>query len=416
MMQKRLGHLLGMPSHPFAISKKISGIKFSTTQSSAQSLLDQLVATSRTTFYNIQRQLDSFFSITEVRDAQMIVTNVEKEFLEARRVASKMKQELADVRVSLEEARKTLDRCPRDSENFLRHVAEEHAIINKERKVRSEYETKEQKERELFTEYSNAVRVSHEKERERAQKTKYLSIVASVGGAVVGFLGSSLITYYRLKQIREITSPDVIVDKISHEIKENNITKDELDRLFESNNVKFMKDLDEKFKTLRDEKLHFTDINDITVKYASILEETGKSIKKSEDEMKTLLDSYILKVSDVSQTFILDLQNSTKQVTSRITEHTLNSSIARQLQNMEEKIVDNITGASGNFLNETKVLKNELANLEKTQRQLQKYVANESTQYADVEMYSERTWYPEANLILSFFSFGLLVYLAMNRS
>ena len=186
MMQKRLGHLLGMPSHPFAISKKISGIKFSTTQSSAQSLLDQLVATSRTTFYNIQRQLDSFFSITEVRDAQMIVTNVEKEFLEARRVASKMKQELADVRVSLEEARKTLDRCPRDSENFLRHVAEEHAIINKERKVRSEYETKEQKERELFTEYSNAVRVSHEKERERAQKTKYLSIVASVGGAVVG--------------------------------------------------------------------------------------------------------------------------------------------------------------------------------------------------------------------------------------
>ena len=185
-MQKRLAHILDIPSHHFAISRKISGMKFSSVQSSAQSLLDQLVSTSRTTFYNIQRQLDSVFGITEVRDAQMIVNNVEKDFLEARRVASKMKQELADVRVSLEEARKTLDRCPRDSENFLRHVAEEHVIINKERRVRSEYETKELKERELFTEYSNAVRVSHEKERERAQKNKYLSIVASVGGAVVG--------------------------------------------------------------------------------------------------------------------------------------------------------------------------------------------------------------------------------------
>ena len=216
-----------------------------------------------------------------------------------------------------------------------------------------------------------------------------------------------------------MTSPDVIVDKISNEIKGNNITKDELDRLFEANAVKFMEDLDEKFKALRDEKLHFTDVNDDTVKYASILEEAGKNIKGSEDELKRLLDSYRLKVSDVSQSFILDLQNSAKQVTSRMTEHADNPSITRQLQNMEEKIVQNITGASGNFLNETKDLKNELAKVEKNQRQFKEHIANVRTQqYADVdvEMHSERTWYPEANLILSFFSFGLLVYLVINRS
>lgn len=185
-MQKYVERIFSTPAHPLSKTKRTGSIKFSTTRSSILALRDQVVSKYGAAIFNAQKRLDTFFSITEVRDAQLIVNNVEQEFLEARRLANKMKQELADVRISLEDARKTLDRCPRDSENFLKHVAEEHSIINKERRVRSEYETREKKERELFTEYSNAVRASHEKERERAQKTKYVSIIASVSGAVAG--------------------------------------------------------------------------------------------------------------------------------------------------------------------------------------------------------------------------------------
>ena len=177
---------LSTVSQSLSKATTLANTKVSAARPILHSFQERVLSTSSVKLQNLQKQLDDLFSVTEVRDAQLIVNNVEKEFLEARSLAQKIKKELAEVRISLEDARKTLDRCPRDSENFLKHVAEEHAIINKEKRIRSEYEVKEQKERELFTEYSNAVRVSHEKERERAQKTKYLSIIASVGGAVVG--------------------------------------------------------------------------------------------------------------------------------------------------------------------------------------------------------------------------------------
>jgi len=43
-------------------------------------------------------------------------------------------------------------------------------------------------ERTLFVEYSAAVRLSHEKERSRVERTKYWSIIASVSGTVLGEL------------------------------------------------------------------------------------------------------------------------------------------------------------------------------------------------------------------------------------
>lgn len=184
MMQKQLDRFLSTVSQSYSRLKVLTRAKLSATKPVLSDFQSRVLTNAK--FSNVQKQLDDVFSITEVRDAQVIVHNVEREFLEARRLASQAKKELSDVRISLEEARKTLDRCPRDSENFLKHVAEEHAIINKEKRLRGDHEMKELRERELFTEYSNAVRVSHEKERERAQKTKHLSIVASVSGAVIG--------------------------------------------------------------------------------------------------------------------------------------------------------------------------------------------------------------------------------------
>ena len=249
----------------------------------------------------------------------------------------------------------------------------------------------------------------------------------SLFGFYLGFLGSSLITYYRLKQIRQMTSPDILVDKISHEIKENSLKKDELHKLFETNAVKLVDDLGEKLKILSSEKLHFTDVDNSSVNYADLLEETGKTIKNSEDTIKRLLDHYILKVSEVSQSFILDLENSSKQASvsaNGANVHTQITSTNEKLDIMEGNIVNTINTTSSNVINEAnKTLRKELTRIENNQKQLKEQMANarmlngeQGNTEAISDMQSEATWYPEANLILSFFSFGLLVYLVLTKS
>lgn len=57
-------------------------------------------------------------------------------------------------------------------------------------KLRGAYESAEHAERQQFIAYSSAVRLSHEKERARVERTKYWSIIASVSGTVFGRLFS----------------------------------------------------------------------------------------------------------------------------------------------------------------------------------------------------------------------------------
>ena len=136
-----------------------------------------------------QKEIDDFFKITDVKEAQSTVTDSEKKFLEARNLARQSKKELEQSEQLLQEARKKVDRCPRDdSEKYLACVSEERAVWVKVQDIKKANQEFEHAERELFTEYSNAVRISHEKERERAQKTRYWSIIGSIAGTVVGML------------------------------------------------------------------------------------------------------------------------------------------------------------------------------------------------------------------------------------
>ena len=59
-------------------------------------------------------------------------------------------------------------------------------IVSVVQDIRLKYEAAESKERQHFIEYSSAVRLSHEKERTRVERTKYWSIIASISGTVLG--------------------------------------------------------------------------------------------------------------------------------------------------------------------------------------------------------------------------------------
>ena len=54
------------------------------------------------------------------------------------------------------------------------------------KKLQRDYNAAEEIERQKFLLYSSAVRLSHEKERARVERTKYWSIIGSVTGTIIG--------------------------------------------------------------------------------------------------------------------------------------------------------------------------------------------------------------------------------------
>ena len=242
----------------------------------------------------------------------------------------------------------------------------------------------------------------------------------------VGFLGSSLITYYRLKQIRQMTSPELIIKEISNEIRENKLTEEELDKLFETNSVKLMENLDEKLMSYSKENRHSGNVDKNLAKYVDILEENGKVIKNFKDDLKKQLDVNILKVSEASKDIIAGLQKSTGQLSaaSRANKEHYVTDMNKKLTKVEDNIVTSINAASDKVISETNTtLRREFSKIQHDQKHMNDQMLNAKMQNVakeslllDSEIHSEASWYPEANLILSFFSFSLLVYLIMTRN
>lgn len=134
----------------------------------------------------IKETVDDFVGITEVQRAQINVREAENEFLKTRKKVGDVKKELDRVHIQLAELRSHLDRTPRHDEKYLALATDEHNIIREEKRLKGVYDQVESLERDQFVELSAAVRDAHERERARAERTKYWSVVGSLGGAFLG--------------------------------------------------------------------------------------------------------------------------------------------------------------------------------------------------------------------------------------
>ena len=113
---------------------------------------------------------------------------------------------LSEVQSQLRSLSAELEKVHRGEERYLALLTEEHAIIKEENRLREELTVVEELERTKFAALSSSVRDSHEKERARAERTKYWSVIGSVVGAVIGIAGTSINNYLRMRELRGIVT------------------------------------------------------------------------------------------------------------------------------------------------------------------------------------------------------------------
>ncbi|KAK7482799.1 hypothetical protein BaRGS_00025965 [Batillaria attramentaria] len=149
---------------------------------------------------------EDFVGLTEVKQAQNNVLQAEKKFLATQEERRQQQQTLETIQSRLRAVSAELEKTNRADERYLDLVRNEHSIIREENDVVSNIRNLEKAERESFAVLSSALRDSHEKERARAEKTKYWSIIGSIVGAIIGITGTTINNYLKMKELRGIVT------------------------------------------------------------------------------------------------------------------------------------------------------------------------------------------------------------------
>ena len=136
----------------------------------------------------------------------VICVQAESKFLSVQEDRRHQQQTLETIQSRLRAVSTDLEKTNRADARYLDLVHKEHAIIREETDVISNIRNLEKAERESFSLLSSALRDSHEKERARAEKTKYWSIIGSIIGAFIGITGTTINNYLKMKELRNLVS------------------------------------------------------------------------------------------------------------------------------------------------------------------------------------------------------------------
>lgn len=130
----------------------------------------------------------------------------EQKFLQVQDDRRAMQQDLLSVQADVRAIGAELEKTSRTDSRYIDLVKKEHEALLIEKEMANKVKALDKAERDFFALLSTALRESHEKERARAEKTKYWSIIGSVIGAIIGIIGSTFNNYKRMKELRAIVS------------------------------------------------------------------------------------------------------------------------------------------------------------------------------------------------------------------
>jgi len=115
-----------------------------------------------------------------------------------------LQQQITQLNAKLKELHAALDKVQRGEERYLTLLTEEYEVLREEKRINAALTDAEQVERESFATLSSAVRESHERERARAERTKYWSIIGSAIGATIGIVGTTVNNYRRTRELKSL--------------------------------------------------------------------------------------------------------------------------------------------------------------------------------------------------------------------
>jgi len=128
----------------------------------------------------------------------------EKTFEESIAKRRALQQQIMQLHMKLKELHAALDKVQRGDERYLTLLTEEYEVLRHEKQINAAMTDAEQTERENFAALSSAVRESHERERARAERTKYWSIIGSAIGATIGIFGTTVNNYRRTRALKSL--------------------------------------------------------------------------------------------------------------------------------------------------------------------------------------------------------------------
>lgn len=83
--------------------------------------------------------------------------------------------------------------------------------MKEEIRLADKFNLYEREERELFATLTSSVKDSHERERIQANKTKYLSIIGSILGTLIGITLSAINNHSKISQLKKMVSLKYVV-------------------------------------------------------------------------------------------------------------------------------------------------------------------------------------------------------------
>jgi len=160
------------------------------------------------------KRYENVVGLTEVKAAQARVVECERKFIETQEMRREAQKMISDVQKRIKDIHLELEKTHRGEDRYLVLVTQEHQVLKEEKNLLDEFKFYEKGEREYFSNLSNAVRDSHEKERAQAEKTKYWSILGSILGTCIGIIGTTINNRMRMAELRRLVSQNSSVEEI----------------------------------------------------------------------------------------------------------------------------------------------------------------------------------------------------------
>lgn len=150
-----------------------------------------LVSTLQNNMDWLNQRYERVFGIQEIRDMQSKVLEAERNFVEVTNRRKSCQDKIESLKSEIKSIRDKLDITPRQSDNYLRLITEEHKLLREQLAMDVQLDQLKENEQYALDIMSKLLRQSHELERIRHERSKYwqiISISLSLAGSLVALI------------------------------------------------------------------------------------------------------------------------------------------------------------------------------------------------------------------------------------